>query len=62
MAPSVITASGTRPSLTKGEVTVGGCSGVKIPGPPHVPKKDERQLFQYIVRGFPLSHDIVSDS
>ena len=37
--PSVIPASGTQPALTKGEVMVGGCSGGKIPSPPHVPKR-----------------------
>ena len=41
VAPSVIPANGTRPALTKGEVTVGGCSGGKIPSPPHVPKGRE---------------------
>ena len=39
--PSVIPASGTRPALTKGEVMVGGCSGGKIPSPPHVQKRWE---------------------
>ena len=58
MVPSVIPASATRPALTKGEVRVEGCSGGKIPSsPPPCPKKDERQLFQYIIRGFPLNHD-----
>ena len=37
--PSVIQAGGTRTALTKGEVMVGGCSGGKIPSPPHVPKR-----------------------
>ena len=41
VAPSVIPANGTQPALTKGEVTVGGCSGGKIPSPPHVPKGRE---------------------
>ena len=39
VAPSVIPGSGTGPSLTKGEVMVGGCSGGKIRSPPNLPKR-----------------------
>ena len=43
--------------MIKGEVMVGGCSGGKIPNPPHVPK---RQLFHNIIRGLSLRHDIMT--
>ena len=42
--PSVIPAGGT-PALSKGEVTVGGCSGGKLPSPPHVPKRTGGSCF-----------------
>ena len=54
MAPSVIPASGTRPALTKGEVMVGGCSGGKIPSPPHVPKGREA-VVSVLHSGIPTS-------